>query len=69
VNCRHCEEPLALPFLDLGTVPPSNVYLNGRPPAAPDSWFPLRVRACSGYWPVQTEDCAAAGAPTIGPGR
>ncbi len=27
MNCRHCQFPLTLPFVDLGSVPPSDAYL------------------------------------------
>jgi SAM-dependent methyltransferase len=58
VNCRHCGTPLSLPFLDLGSAPPSNAYLTESALHAPESWFPLRLLACTRCWLVQTEDHA-----------
>jgi SAM-dependent methyltransferase len=47
-----------LPFIDLGTAPPSNSYLSETQLAAPEKWYPLRVYACTQCWLVQTEDYA-----------
>jgi len=58
VKCRHCGEPLHLPFLDLGSAPPSNAYLSEAALHAPETWFPLRVLVCTHCWLVQTEDHA-----------
>ncbi len=58
MNCRHCKSPLSLPFVDLGTAPPSNAYLLPTQLPAPEKWFPLRVFVCSNCWLVQTEDYA-----------
>lgn len=58
MNCRHCGRTLALPFLDLGSAPPSNAYLDAATLAAPETWFPLRLLVCEGCWLVQTEDHA-----------
>jgi SAM-dependent methyltransferase len=58
VKCRHCGEPLHLPFLDLGSAPPSNAYLSEAALRAPETWFPLRVLVCTHCWLVQTEDHA-----------
>jgi hypothetical protein len=56
VNCRHCGTILKLPFLDLGSAPPSNAYLTKDSLHAPEQWFPLRVMVCEQCWLVQTED-------------
>jgi ubiquinone/menaquinone biosynthesis C-methylase UbiE len=56
VNCRHCGQLLHLPFLDLGSAPPSNAYLSAQALLAPETWFPLRVLVCDACWLVQTED-------------
>jgi SAM-dependent methyltransferase len=58
MNCRHCETPLDLPFVDLGSAPPSNAYLTQRQLRAPEKWYPLRIFACRRCWLVQTEDYA-----------
>jgi SAM-dependent methyltransferase len=58
VKCRHCGSGLHLPFLDLGSAPPSNAYLNAAALRAPESWFPLRLLVCEACWLVQTEDHA-----------
>jgi SAM-dependent methyltransferase len=58
MKCRHCNSELRLPFLDLGSAPPSNAYLRAHELLAPQTWFPLRVMACETCWLVQTEDYA-----------
>ena len=56
MNCRHCRSPVTLPFIDLGTAPPSNAYVSPAALSLPESWYPLRVRTCSRCWLVQTDD-------------
>lgn len=58
MKCRHCSTDVELPFLDLGTSPPSNAYLSKAQLAAPEIWFPLRLLVCTECWLVQTEDHA-----------
>lgn len=58
MKCRHCGEELHLPFLDLGSAPPSNAYLTEAGLRTPEIWFPLRLLACQACWLVQTEDYA-----------
>lgn len=58
MKCRHCAALVALPFLDLGSAPPSNAYLDAAALNAPETWLPLRVLACEQCWLVQTEDHA-----------
>jgi SAM-dependent methyltransferase len=58
MNCRHCRAELRLPFIDLGTSPPSNSYLSRAALAGPERWYPLRVYTCTSCWLVQTEDYA-----------
>jgi 2-polyprenyl-3-methyl-5-hydroxy-6-metoxy-1,4-benzoquinol methylase len=62
MNCRHCGATLQLPFLDLGSAPPSNAYLTKESLQAPELWFPLRVLVCEQCWLVQTEDFSRADA-------
>lgn len=58
MKCRHCTSELRLPFLDLGSAPPSNAYLTETDLRASDVWFPLRLLVCESCWLVQTEDYA-----------
>jgi hypothetical protein len=58
MKCRHCGAGLSLPFIDLGSAPPSNAYLTREALCAPEKWYPLRVLACTECWLVQTEDYA-----------
>lgn len=58
MKCRHCASPLDLVFADLGSSPPSNSYLTEAALSAPETWYPLRVLACTNCWLVQTEDFA-----------
>ncbi|MDP2367523.1 methyltransferase domain-containing protein [Rhodoferax sp.] len=58
MKCRHCGSALHLPFLDLGSAPPSNAYLTEQGLRAPELWFPLRLLVCQSCWLVQTEDHA-----------
>ena len=58
MKCRHCASALSLPFLDLGSAPPSNAYLTETTLNAPELWYPLRLLVCETCWLVQTEDHA-----------
>ncbi|MHA6963341.1 class I SAM-dependent methyltransferase [Zobellella denitrificans] len=58
MKCRHCQQELTLPFLDLGSAPPSNAYLASDGLTALETWYPLRILVCEGCWLVQTEDHA-----------
>jgi len=60
MKCRHCQADLHLPFIDLGSAPPSNAYLTEQTLREPEKWFPLRVLVCTDCWLVQTEDYACA---------
>lgn len=62
MNCRHCGTALHLPFLDLGSAPPSNAYLTVDTLHAPEQWLPLRVMVCEHCWLAQTEDFSRADA-------
>ena len=59
MRCRHCRAELTLPFVDLGSAPPSNSYLTSAALHAPEKWYPLRVMVCTECWLVQTEDFAS----------
>lgn len=58
MKCRHCGAELRLPFLDLGSAPPSNAYLTVEKLRSPETWYPLRLLVCESCWLVQTEDYA-----------
>lgn len=58
MKCRHCGVELKLPFIDLGSAPPSNSYLSEAAMHVPEKWYPLRVMVCTSCWLVQTEDFA-----------
>ena len=58
MKCRHCASTLSLPFLDLGSAPPSNAYLTPAGLNAAELWYPLRLLVCATCWLVQTEDHA-----------
>ncbi len=58
MKCRHCEAPLTLPLIDLGSAPPSNAYLTEEALLRPEKWYPLRVLVCEQCWLAQTEDFA-----------
>jgi hypothetical protein len=58
MKCRHCDANVTLPFVDLGSSPPSNAYLAPAQLQAPESYYPLRVLVCERCWLVQTEDFA-----------
>ena len=58
MKCRHCDANVTLPFVDLGSSPPSNAYLTPAQLQAPESYYPLRVLVCESCWLVHTEDFA-----------
>lgn len=58
MRCRFCNNQITINFVDLGSAPPSNAYLNKNKLDMPESWFPLRVVVCDKCWLVQTQDFA-----------
>jgi SAM-dependent methyltransferase len=58
MKCRHCQAQVTLPFVDLGSSPPSNAYLTPAQMQLPETVYPLRVLVCEQCWLVQTEDFA-----------
>lgn len=58
MRCRHCGGAEFVPFLDLGTAPPSNSYLVGEAAIAAEKRYPLVIHTCTGCWLTQTEDFA-----------
>lgn len=61
MKCRHCAAEVTLPFVDLGTAPPSNAYLDAAALDTPETWYPLKVMVCEHCWLVQTRDYAYFG--------
>lgn len=62
MRCRLCDAPVSRTFLDLGTAPPSNAYLDPAALDSPERYYPLRVKVCDVCHLVQTEDFAEADA-------
>lgn len=60
MNCRGCDDPLALSLIDLGTSPPSNAYVRADQLEQAEQWVPLKVAVCQQCWLVQTEDYTSA---------
>lgn len=60
MKCRHCGTELSIPFVDLGSAPPSNAYLGAEDLRRPEKWYPLRTLTCHNCWLVQTEDYSQA---------
>ena len=58
MKCRHCNTALNEKFLDLGSAPPSNAYLENSFVNQSEMYFPLTVYVCRNCWLVQTEDFA-----------
>jgi 2-polyprenyl-3-methyl-5-hydroxy-6-metoxy-1,4-benzoquinol methylase len=58
MKCRHCGSTHMVPFLDLGTAPPSNSYVDPANRHMPELWYPLVIRCCQECRLVQTEDFA-----------
>ena len=58
MKCRHCQADLVHSFVDLGSAPPSNSYLNKEALQGPETWYPLQVLICDECWLVQTADFA-----------
>ncbi|WP_442886710.1 class I SAM-dependent methyltransferase, partial [Arsukibacterium sp.] len=60
MKCRHCQQALTLPLVDLGVMPPSNAYLSDQSQFRLEKCYPLKVWVCQHCWLVQTEDFAKA---------
>ncbi len=58
MKCRNCKSDLKTSFVDLGSSPYSNSYLNFENLNEAEKWFPLRVLVCNSCWLVQTQDIA-----------
>jgi len=51
--CRFCGAPLERVFVDLGSSPLANSYLEPEALERPEPWFPLTVRLCERCWLCQ----------------
>lgn len=60
MKCRHCQQHLTLPLVDLGMMPPSNAYLSSEKQFTDEVSYPLKVWVCQQCWLVQTEDFTRA---------
>ena len=56
MNCRFCKNTINNTFLDLGSMPPSNAYLNEINLKKKEKRFPLKLFFCEECYLVQTED-------------
>ncbi len=56
MNCRFCKNTILKTFLDLGSMPPSNAYLNELNLKKVEKKFPLKLFFCDQCYLVQTED-------------
>lgn len=56
MKCRFCAAPLDDVFLDLGSAPPSNSFLNAQDLLQPETWFPLKLFTCKKCWLVQVDE-------------
>jgi len=54
MQCRHCNSILKDVFLDLGTAPPTNAYLNIDEISLPEKIYPLKLYVCNKCFLVQT---------------
>ncbi|MBA2077892.1 class I SAM-dependent methyltransferase [Rhodanobacter sp. PCA2] len=56
MKCRYCHTLLHDVFLDLGSAPPSNAFLDPADMGAPELYFPLRLYTCSDCHLVQVDE-------------
>jgi trans-aconitate methyltransferase len=56
MKCRFCAAPLQDVFIDLGSAPPSNAFLNADALNAPETWFPLKLFTCEKCRLVQVDE-------------
>lgn len=55
MNCRFCGQPNLHRFVDLGSAPFSNAYLQQGDLDTPEVYYPLRALVCPACWLVQIE--------------
>lgn len=56
MKCRFCQAPLQDVFVDLGSAPPSNAFLQAGDLNAAETWFPLKLYTCSKCHLVQVDE-------------
>ncbi|HRH65258.1 MAG TPA: class I SAM-dependent methyltransferase [Bacteroidia bacterium] len=56
MNCRFCNHPLSLEFIDLGTAPSSNSFLSSEELDSPELYYPLKVFVCEQCFLVQVAE-------------
>lgn len=56
MKCRFCRAPLQDVFVDLGSAPPSNAFLQAGDLNAAEVWFPLKLYTCSLCQLVQVDE-------------
>ena len=56
MNCRFCQEPLTLKFVDLNNCPPSNAFLTFDQLNEPEYCYPLAIYVCSKCYLVQVDE-------------
>ncbi len=56
MRCRFCTTVARTIFLDLGSAPPSNAFLNEQALDAPEAWFPLKLFICETCLLVQVDE-------------
>lgn len=56
MKCRFCQSALTDVFLDLGSAPPSNAFLDAGRLLAPEPYFPLKLFTCGRCHLVQVDE-------------
>jgi hypothetical protein len=56
MRCRFCQSELSDVFLDLGTAPPSNSFLDAAQLHSPEVYFPLKLFTCGRCRLVQVDE-------------
>ena len=56
MNCRFCNHPLSIVFIDLGETPPSNSFLSKDDLNKPEYLFPLKLFVCDKCFLVQVDE-------------
>lgn len=56
MNCRFCGHSLSVPFIDLGSAPPTNSFLTRDQLVEPEIYFPLKLYVCDGCHLVQIDE-------------
>ena len=56
MKCRFCQAPLQDVFVDLGSAPPSNAFLQAGDLHTAEAWFPLKLYTCGQCHLVQVDE-------------